>query len=405
MSQRRVLVFSAGAVPHPESGASVVLFYQYIEGLLRAGFKVHHLLIPKSKTDDEEEVARYRAQISPVGSITIESAQCSNPIQRRFGGFRFDHKSLAEPLQRASDFRADVFLGLDFLSYWAAEPLNFPFRMAWLGDLNFQTQWFHALCQAKEQPVEVFRIPSAWKRARYWRETYRQVLKTADKVIVSSGSSVAQLQALEIQSSYHPYPWPHSPEKSMEAESTSQKEEPTFLFCGGLNALGAKSALLFILKQLHPRLLRIWGEQSFRIIIAGRGSPSGWARAAMADCKEIDFRGFVEDLDLVMAECHALIVPIDIPVGNRSRIVTALAKGWLVIAHRFTQAGNPDLKDGENCYLAEDAHSFAQRMRMAYEDSDAVARVRSNAITCYRENFLPERAVARLIEEFPTPSD
>jgi glycosyltransferase involved in cell wall biosynthesis len=382
-----------------------VLFYQYIEGLLRAGFKVHHLLIPKSKTDDEEEVARYRAQISPVGSITIESAQCSNPIQRRFGGFRFDHKSLAEPLQRASDFRADVFLGLDFLSYWAAEPLNFPFRMAWLGDLNFQTQWFHALCQAKEQPVEVFRIPSAWKRARYWRETYRQVLKTADKVIVSSGSSVAQLQALEIQSSYHPYPWPHSPEKSMEAESTSQKEEPTFLFCGGLNALGAKSALLFILKQLHPRLLRIWGEQSFRIIIAGRGSPSGWARAAMADCKEIDFRGFVEDLDLVMAECHALIVPIDIPVGNRSRIVTALAKGWLVIAHRFTQAGNPDLKDGENCYLAEDAHSFAQRMRMAYEDSDAVARVRSNAITCYRENFLPERAVARLIEEFPTPSD
>ena len=252
MSKRRILVFSAGGIPHPESGASVVLFYQYIEGLLRAGFKIHHLLISDSHTNVEEAIAQYSTQISRAGLITVESIQCPKLIQRRFGGFRFDHACLEDALKRAADFRADIFFGLDLLSYWAAKPLNFPFRMAWLGDLNFQTQWFHALCQAKEQPVKVFRIPSAWKRSRYWRETYRQVLKSADKVIVSSGSSVAQLQALGIESSYHPYPWPHSPEKSREAESTSQKEEPTFLFCGGLNALGAKSALLFILKQLHP---------------------------------------------------------------------------------------------------------------------------------------------------------
>jgi glycosyltransferase involved in cell wall biosynthesis len=163
--------------------------------------------------------------------------------------------------------------------------------------------------------------------------------------------------------------------------------------------------LLFILKQLYPRLLRIWGKQGFRIIIAGRGNPPPWASAAMDKFEEIDFRGFVEDLDPVMAECHALLVPIDIPVGNRSRIVAAMARGWLVIAHQFTQAGNPDLLDGENCYLAEDAPCFTQRMRIAFEHPDQAKRVRENAIACYREKFLPEKAVARLIEAFPSPSD
>lgn len=401
MSKRRILVISAGAIPHPDSGASVVLFYHYVAGLLRAGFQVFHILI-LDKTRDEKAISKYREQIRKVGSITIELAWCPSLVKRRFGGFKMDHELMVEPLQRARDFQPDIFFGLDFLSYWAAESLVVPFRMVWLGDLNFQTRWHHALCMAREQPLKIMRIPSAWKHAFYWRNTYSQILKSADKVIVSSGSSVGQMRALGIESSYQPYPWPHSPPRSNLHKRNHLSGKPTFLFCGGLNALGSKSALLFILKKLYPRLYRLWGDNGFRIIIAGRGNPSAWTIDEMARRKEVDFRGFVEDLDTLMEECHGLIVPIDIPVGNRCRIVTALANGWLIIAHKFTQAGNPDLRDGENCYLVEDAAGFVNRMQMAFEEPDVAIQIRERAKVCYKENFLPEQSVARLLEVFPS---
>ena len=108
---------------------------------------------------------------------------------------------------------------------------------------------------------------------------------------------------------------------------------------------------------------------------------------------EIDFRGYIEDLDPVMDECHALLAPIDVPVGNRTRILTAISRHLPVIAHANTALGNPDLIDGETCYLANTAAEFAERIRRAVNDPSQATRIADAAFQSYRNNFSPERAI------------
>ena len=119
----------------------------------------------------------------------------------------------------------------------------------------------------------------------------------------------------------------------------------------------------------------------------------------MAKKPEIQFLGFVEDLDALMAQCHAMIVPIDIPVGNRSRIITAMAAGWPVVAHRFVSETNPALVDGVTCLLAEDAPSFAAQMRVAVEQPARMAEIIARARQCYLDHFAPVPACRLLLVE------
>ena len=40
--------------------------------------------------------------------------------------------------------------------------------------------------------------------------------------------------------------------------------------------------------------------------------------------KNIKLMGYVYNLNTLASSCHACLFPIDVPVGNRSRIVTAM---------------------------------------------------------------------------------
>jgi glycosyltransferase involved in cell wall biosynthesis len=124
--------------------------------------------------------------------------------------------------------------------------------------------------------------------------------------------------------------------------------------------------------------------------------------AAIADKPEIQQLGFVDDLAGVLATCHAALAPIDVPVGNRSRILTAMALRGLVIAHSNTALGNPDLVDGKTCYLAGDAAGFASAMAAAVDDPARREAIIERAFRCYGERFHPERATARLARRVAT---
>ena len=153
---------------------------------------------------------------------------------------------------------------------------------------------------------------------------------------------------------------------------------PSFLFFGALAGLGSRSALRMLLTELYPRLVRMWGPGGFQLFLAGTKQPADWVQAAIQQKPEIKFEGFVDDLVGFMGRCHAVLVPIKVPVGNRSRILTAMAHGALVIAHRNTALGNADLVSGENCLLAGSADEFLQHMRLAVEAPARAAAIAQN---------------------------
>ena len=395
MQQGRLLIFCHG-VPHASRGASSVLFFHYTAALKAAGHAILNVLLLDTSSERTEGLEAYQQQMAGT-DFQIVICRAEQFIRRKPGGFELVEAPLEPAVAAARNFGAQAAFCLDLTCAWAAQRMAHVPRIVWLGDLNFQTTWHHAVCKAKEDPRCILRLPSAWKKARQWRRTYNEVLADAAEVIVSSHSSVRLMQELQIPSVYHPYPWPAPDVIENQRPRPPASALPSFLFCGTLNALGSKSALLFLLKKLYPRLLSAWGRGRFRLFIAGRGAPPDWTRQAMADKPEVEFLGFVEELDTVMARCHAMVVPIDIPVGNRSRIVTAMSRGWLVVAHRFVSETNPDLVDGETCLLAGDVETFAAKMRQAVEQPDEAARIVERARQCYQERFAVEPACRPLL--------
>jgi len=86
-------------------------------------------------------------------------------------------------------------------------------------------------------------------------------------------------------------------------------------------------------------------------------------------------------------------------VGNRSRILTAMAAGVPVVAHANAALGNPDLVDGATCYLARDGRRFVERMRKTVEQPDEAAVIVQQARACYEAHFSPLASAEMLIAE------
>lgn len=392
-SALRLLVCSPG-VPHESRGASSVLYYHYIEGFKRAGFEVLNVLLLERDVH-EDALAEYSSKLAEPRKFSIASVRAERLVVPRRTGFTLAPGVASEVERQASGFHPDVACYMDLVSAWAGTEVRCAGKLAWLGDLHFQTQWYHAWYSVREKAATAVRLPLALLRSQRWKAIYRKVLSGMDSVIVSSKLSERHLTALGVASRYLPYPWPAPPAVG----PSSGRSRPSFVFMGGLGALGSRSAFHFMIWGLYSRLLRLWGPRGFEILICGSGTLPEWVRQALETRPEFVHLGFVEDLSKLVGSCHALIVPIDVPVGNRSRILTAMAMGMLVIAHRNTALGNPDLVDGATCYLARDIGEFVDRMRRAVERADEAIAVVTRARECYERRFHPTVAVAAMVDE------
>jgi glycosyltransferase involved in cell wall biosynthesis len=376
-----------------------VLFYHYIAELRRAGYRLFCILVTDRAGAESAESAAFRAELEEPGRCEVAIAVEERPIWfARYSG-ALSHAGLPASLrERALRFDADYALYFDLAAVALADGIApRARRVAWLGDLNFQTFWLHALYDAREQPASMLRLPKMWLICQRWKNAYRRLLRGVHQVVVASASSVRALRALGIEAAYCPYPWPM--EKPFQARGAVRAAggPARFLFCGTLTGLGSRSALHYLLDALYPELLRRFGAGKFEILVTGARKLPAWAQESMRVKPELVFEGFVDDLYARMDRCSAAIVPIDVPVGNRSRIVTAMAYGLLVIAHPNTALGNPDLVSGETCLLAATPAEFAERMAAAHEDPASAARIERNARRVYERAFEPKRAAEILI--------
>ena len=394
-SRKRILVVSQG-VPHATKGASLVLFFHYLEGLRNAGYNVLHLLVTTSAFS--EDLRAYRQHIETPGQFKVLPVLKEKLIKSgRFTHF-IDATELKVHYSEVSEFNPDVSLCLDFPCAWAVQGWDIGRRVVWLGDLYFENYFYHAKYALQEgNGTRIQWILSYW-HSYLWKRIYKRILSVFDFIVVSSGSSVQSLEALGLRSVYLPYPWPSEPPQVRPKKCT----RPTFFFFGNLVGLGTRSALHRLIEDIYPRLISDYGSGQFEIRISGYGDLPYWFSAMISDKPEVRYLGFVDDLDAVMGESHALLAPIDVPVGNRSRILTALAKRMLVIAHNSTALGNPDLVDGVNCYLASTTQEFIDRLKRAVNDPVLSEEIATRGMDLYRMRFAPEKAVSSLLDVLNT---
>ena len=162
------LIIVVGGIPHSRRGAGSVIFHGYgQEGLKQAGFDILAVLL-LSPANSEEDLAAYRAGMEGPAFRIIT---CRSPHfwrTTRVGHF-FDHQAVARLRSEVEGFQPDYTFCLDFASAWAVEGWRLGRRTAWLGDLNFQTFWYHAV-YARGRGYQRSWWPPAWSMARIFVE-------------------------------------------------------------------------------------------------------------------------------------------------------------------------------------------------------------------------------------------
>lgn len=392
---KRLLIVTPN-IPHPSQGASTVLFFWYIAALKAADYRVLNVLLA-GPDFLAEDIENYRRAMAIPGQFDIAVISRPQYIIPGMFSLHLDREAPRQLAALAREFEPDLLFCLDLTSAWCARVCACKKKIAWLGDLSFQTGWYHAIYAYREGQKSVrtlLKLLVSLIRSQLWKKPYRHALANFSRIVVASKSSEAALAELGLTASYAPYPWPAEP-----PYRRIPPLQPTLVFCGSFDALGSRASFHALVYELYPRLCDLFGDGAFRVKVCGRGKLPDWVVQAFRERKEFEVLGFVPKIEAVFAESHVMIAPVEVPVGNRSRILTALSQRLPVIAHRNTSLGNPDLRDGENCLLADSADEFIERIRTAFEKPDLSQRIAAMGYELYVQKFSPANASRRLLEE------
>ncbi len=391
------IAFVTIGIPHAMDGASVVLYYHYLKAVVDAGYRVQVVVVGGKGGLSAESLAALRNSLEAadrVEVVTVTSAPAIALPSRL--GIEMDLTGKEELADKLSIFKPDVVVAMDLPAAILIGKTPAYRTVAWIGDLRFESEWYHFLYNIRERWASLRHLPYALLQRRAWKKIYRTILSGCEEIIVASKSSEKALAKIGIRARFAPYPWPNS--QQVDVDYLRQPpQKPTFLFYGHLFGLGSRSSLHFLFSRLYPELQKIWGKGGFDIIVGGREAPPNWAMTIIRERPEFRYIGFIENLTEMLGRVHAAIAPLDVPVGNRSRILTAQAKRALVIAHDNAACGNPYLVDMETCLLAGNAKEFARRMRLAVEDPLVVEGIVARAEASYLETYDPPQAVLHML--------
>jgi len=390
------LLIVTHGVPHSSKGASAVVFHLYIEAMKKRYKSITHLVVTDDHPNSILALSNYAGAAQGDESFEVISAKLSHFVDFSLRSFSWRAKTPSlELLSTLSQLSPQKIVCFDVLAAAITKEVPCKDKVIWLGDLRYQTVVFHGVYDFILNPANLTAIPKAIASSLAWKRLYRRTLRGEGKVIASSKSAELSLNKNGLASSYLPYPWP---DEGTQFELRLKREIPSFIMFGNLAALGSKSALLFLLRRVHPLLVRYWGEGGFRVLIAGISDMPAWVIQEVKNRPEFELLGFVPDLASEVGSCHAVLAPISAPVGNRTRIVTAMSMRSLVIAHTSTALGNPALVSGENCFLAKRPDEFVQFMIRAFENQAEARVIAHSARGTYERVFHPSIASHKLIE-------
>lgn len=388
--KKRIDVVLKG-VPSPSIGASRIIFFEYIRGLVEAGFKVRCILC--ISVDQKDEVEDFRKEVCMKGLISVHCIQLTKPLisTSRFS-VKVD-KSLSSGLRDVlKEDLADLLLVFD-VSIAAIIPADYAKqKIIWVGDLGSEVNWYDGVLSIRRNfALGLFKMVSVIIRGYFWKRIYKSSLTNADRVIICSYSSMIPLRRLGIKTIFLPYPWPSMGRLDIDMQR-QEPSKPTFLMYGNLKGLGWRSQWELLFSDLVPKLQDAFGKNGFKIEIGGIENAPNWLNKRIESIQEIEFHGYIPNLLEQLSKVHAVIVPLGVPVGNRSRIITALAARTPVIAHKNAAAGNPLLNHGLNCLLADNVEEFVDHMLTIVNDKKFSRLLVENAEVSYFGSYSPQNA-------------
>ena len=392
----KILVILTEGLPSKETGASTVIFYQFINYLLKKNKDVHILAILKKNIKKKEKKkfldSFKKRQIKSYNQVIYDNMYNHNKyniLLKNIDTKRLDEKII----DKIKNINPKKILALDITAGSFAKQIFKKNIYVWLGDLNYRTFWYHFYYNYKNTIKYYFYYAYVKLIISKWKYFYKKVLYET-KNISGSNINIKDLNNIGIKTKYHPYPWPINNKNAR----VKKEKKPSFVFFGNLSGLGSKSAINYLISKIYPKFTENWGSNGFKIYICGTYKFNSIYYDKIKELKNIKLMGFVKNINDLVLKCHGCLFPIDVPVGNRSRIVTAMGSRWPIIAHINVSLGNPSLKSGYNCFLAKNIDEFLNYSRTVFEKDGISKKITANAYKSYKINFSPDNSLKKFSE-------
>lgn len=126
-------------------------------------------------------------------------------------------------------------------------------------------------------------------------------------------------------------------------------------FVGNMRTIQNQDAVKFFVTSILPLIMESVPDVRFYII----GAEPPTSIRNLADGKNIFVTGFVESLVEFIQDSCVAVAPIRIAAGIQNKVLISMASGVPIVLSELISKAIPELTNGTNCFIANDAMAFA----------------------------------------------
>lgn len=195
--------------------------------------------------------------------------------------------------------------------------------------------------------------PVFWYEAHAYARLERLLAQTSPLWVIASPADAARLTR-SLRGAVRCVVVPNVVDTEIFSPLPDPPPPPRLVFSGLLDKVVNTSAALFFVRQVFPSIRRVIPQ--VELTIAGP-RPTRDVRRLGAE-PGVRVTGLVADLRPLLAEAHAVVVPVRAGTGTRNKILQAWASRRAVVSTPEGAEGL-DTRHGENCLLASTPDAFA----------------------------------------------
>lgn len=171
-------------------------------------------------------------------------------------------------------------------------------------------------------------------------------------------------------------------------------EPDSLLFLGSLDWQPNRDALLYLLREILPRIQASHPQAHLRVV--GR-QPATKLREQIEGLRGVEWVGEVPDIRPYFAQAAIILVPLRIGGGSRIKILESLSMGKAVVTTRIGAEGL-DVVSGEHCLIADSPEEFSRCVAQLLDAPQRAAELGRNGRSLVVRQYDWSR-LARILEQ------
>ena len=249
------------------------------------------------------------------------------------------------------------------------------------------TVWRRRAEHASNLAERVYMGLQAWKMSRFEKHSFAQ----ATRVVTVSAE---EQQTAKNWGAHATSLVPNGVDTEYLQPMQEAGERDSLLFLGSLDWQPNRDALLYLLREILPRIQLTHPHVKLRVV--GR-QPATKLREQVEGLHGVEWVGEVPDIRPYFARAEAVLVPLRIGGGSRIKILESLSMGKAVVTTQIGAEGL-DVVAGEHCLIADSPKAFAQCVTQLLDDPEKAVTLGRNGRNLVVQQYDWSR-MGRLLEQ------